>query len=161
MRQDIKADLGCPSVGEDAVETGLSQVEDSPVPRAIKELDHEYGQSFRGRYTLDNSLTRSLVSFQADKTRSIYRWFKYKEAFSAGLVENLLSRHRISEGMLLDPFAGSGTALFAASAAGMKDKGRELLTIGKQIMATKQLIDRKLKPEDIASLQHWAEGSPW
>ena len=161
MRQDMKAELACPTISDGAVETGLSQVEDSPELRAIEELDRGYEQAFRGRYTIDNSLTRSLVSFQADKTRAIYRWFKYKEAFSAGLVENLLSRQRLSEGMLLDPFAGSGTALFAAAAAGMKAEGIELLPIGQQIMATKQLIDRKLKPEDIASLEHWAEGSPW
>ena len=94
MPQDMKAELACPTIGDGALETGLSQVEDSPELRAIEELDRKCGQGFRGRYTIDNSLTRSLVSFQADKTRSIYRWFKYKEAFSAGLVENLLSRHR-------------------------------------------------------------------
>src|SRR5437870_787407 len=114
----MKTDTACLNHGDGVAETGLTQVEDSPALRAIEELDREFGLRFGGLLTIDNSLSRSLVSFQANKTRAIYRWFKYKEAFSAGLVENLLGREQISEGILLDPFAGSGTALFAAAATG-------------------------------------------
>jgi hypothetical protein len=32
------------------------------------------------------NLTRSLLSFQANKTRAAYRWYKYKEAFSASFI---------------------------------------------------------------------------
>ena len=63
------------------------------------------------------------MSFQANKTRPVYRWYKYKEAFSAALVEHLFERYGITAGRILDPFAGSGTALFAASAAGIAADG--------------------------------------
>jgi len=139
----------------------LAQAEDSLALRAIDKLDREFKQRFKGKLAIDSSLTRSLVSFQANKTRAIYRWFKYKEAFSAGLVEHLLSKYRICEGVLLDPFAGSGTALFAAGGTEMKAEGIELLPIGQEIIATKQLIDWDLKPRDIATVGRWAENQPW
>ena len=129
--------------------------------RAIEELDRQLAQSFKDRLNTDNSLTRSLISFQANKTRAIYRWFKYKEAFSAGLVENLLSRQRVSSGVLLDPFAGSGTSLFAAASVGMKAEGIELLPIGQEIIATKRMIDSDLQPQDIETLERWAGDRPW
>ncbi len=79
---------------------------------------------------VDGSLTRALVSFQANKSKAVYRWFKYKEAFSAGLVEHLLARSCVHGGTILDPFAGIGTALFAAGGMGMRAEGIELLPIG-------------------------------
>ena len=95
------------------------------------------------------------MSFQANKTRPVYRWYKYKEAFSAALVEHLFERYGITAGRILDPFAGSGTALFAASAAGIAADGIELLPIGQQIIATKKLVESALTTDDIGDLQRW------
>ena len=79
----------------------------------IEKLNLEAETRWANKLCVDNTVTRALVSFQANKGRAVYRWFKYKEAFSAGLIEHLLNKYRISKGILLDPFAGSGTALFA------------------------------------------------
>ena len=35
-------------------------------------------------------LNRQVVSFQANKSQPIYRWFKYKEGFSSTLVKYFL-----------------------------------------------------------------------
>ncbi|MGH7990742.1 MAG: site-specific DNA-methyltransferase, partial [Limisphaerales bacterium] len=110
---------------------------------------------------LEPLLSRSLVSFQANKGRAVYRWFKYKESFSAGLVEFLLNQHRVAGGVLLDPFAGIGTALFAAGAFEMKAEGIELLPIGQRIIETKQLIDWDIQPSDVKIIQKWADEKPW
>ncbi len=59
--------------------------------RALEEvfqLNAEFEQCYQNTFRVENLLTRSLVSFQANKNRAVYRWFKYKEAFSAGLIEN-------------------------------------------------------------------------
>lgn len=109
---------------------------------------------------LETSLSRSLVSFQANKARAVYRWYKYKEAFSAGLIEYLLSRYRVANGFLLDPFAGTGTALFAGASFGMRAEGIELLPIGQTIIATKQLIDWDITPQDLQRLTLWADELP-
>ena len=76
------------------------------------------------------SLNRTLVSFQANKKESFYRWFKYKEGFSRRLVDYFIDKYHPSIGHILDPFAGSGATLFAAREKGWKSTGIELLPIG-------------------------------
>ena len=127
----------------------------------IERLNLEAETRWADKLCVDSSLTRALVSFQANKGRAVYRWFKYKEAFSAGLIEHLLSKYRISKGVLLDPFAGSGTALFAAGGLGMKAEGIELLPIGRTLIATKQLIDWDLIDADVKRLAFWRDEHPW
>lgn len=127
----------------------------------IEELNRKAEADWADKLRVDNSLTRALVSFQANKGRAVYRWFKYKEAFSAGLVEHLLHKYRITRGTLLDPFAGTGTALFVAGGMGMKAEGIELLPLGQTVIATKQLIDWNLKNADVARLASWSNERPW
>ena len=127
----------------------------------IEALDTQLLSNFHDKVKLETSLTRQLVSFQANKTRQSYRWYKYKEAFSAALVEYLLCRYGLTSGNLLDPFAGSGTALFAANAQGMTSDGIELLSIGQQIISTKLDIERTFTPDDFALLRKWQTNRPW
>lgn len=127
----------------------------------IAALDQALAKHFRAALALEPLLTRSLVSFQANKTRPIYRWYKYKEAFSAGLVEFLLHKFRVQRGIILDPFAGSGTALFAASEMGLDADGIELLPIGQQIIETKKLVENELTRTDQVILAEWASRRVW
>lgn len=72
--------------------------------------------------------SRQLVSFQANKTEQMHRWSKYREGFSASLVEILLHELNIRPGdVVLDPFAGSATTLLVASMSGLNAVGIELL----------------------------------
>lgn len=127
----------------------------------IKKLDNNLMQYFKSKFIVQPSLTRPLVSFQANKTRSVYRWYKFKEAFSASLVEHLYNKFGISKGIILDPFAGSGTALFAASTMGINTDGIELLPIGQQIISTKKILESNFTSEDIDTVQRWAKLHPW
>ncbi|MBI5649500.1 MAG: site-specific DNA-methyltransferase [Chloroflexi bacterium] len=127
----------------------------------IEQLDQFWSRHFRNNIIVQSSLTRPLVSFQANKTRPVYRWYKYKEAFSAALVEHFLHKYAITQGTILDPFAGSGTALFVASAQGINAEGIELLPIGQQIIATKKMIESEFTPEDFAALKRWSTTRVW
>lgn len=127
---------------------------------SIDTISAQFEQHYNDRLSTDTALTRGLVSFQANKTRSVYRWYKFKEAFSAELVEYLLERYGLKVGTVLDPFAGSGTALFVASGLGLAAEGIELLPIGQRIIETKQMID-DLVAADLEDLSRWAANPPW
>ena len=81
---------------------------------------------------------RQVVSFQANKKEPIYRWFKYKEGFSATLVKYFLKEYSNKPGKILDPFAGAGTTLFAAQEEGWESTGIELLPVGTFVMKARQ-----------------------
>jgi DNA modification methylase len=137
------------------------QVETKPALEQIERLDRNLEDYFRDKFMVQTSLNRQLVSFQANKSRPVYRWYKYKEGFSAGLMEHLFAKYHISSGRMLDPFAGSGTSLFVASDLGLDADGIELLPIGQQIIYTKQVIEAQITQEDLAELQRWIEVGEW
>lgn len=127
----------------------------------IGNLDSALEDRFKGKFRIQPSLTRSLVSFQANKNRPIYRWYKYKEGFSASLVEHFFQKYGVISGRILDPFAGSGTALFTASALGLEADGIELLPIGQQIINTKRLLESEFTPTDFNEIEQWAKTPVW
>ncbi|MCX7840830.1 MAG: site-specific DNA-methyltransferase [Anaerolineae bacterium] len=124
-------------------------------------LDKRLVQRFKNKFLVQPALARPLVSFQANKTRPVYRWYKFKEAFSASLVEYLFHKYNITTGRILDPFAGSGTTLFVASGMGIDAEGIELLPIGHEIITAKQILDAEFTPEDFARLREWATRKVW
>ncbi len=110
---------------------------------------------------VNSDLTRALVSFQANRSESEHRWYKYKEGFSASLVRYVLSKVGPQGGCLLDPFAGSGTALFCAHERGLRSVGIELLPIGIEIIEVRKLLlaaDRENLAREITA---FSERSPW
>ncbi len=127
----------------------------------IYNLDQNLNEYFKKKFIIKSELNRTLVSFQANKNKAVYRWFKYKEAFSASLVEYLLNQYPISKGKILDPFAGSGTALFVASANGINADGIELLPIGQEIINTRKIIEFDLTNEDLKILKNWLNLKLW
>jgi len=127
----------------------------------IDALEKKLTQHFHNKIKLQPDLTRQLVSFQANKPRPTYRWYKYKEAFSASLIEMLLSKYGITSGRVLDPFAGSGTALFAASEAGIDADGVELLPVGQQIILARKCLEKEFTTDDLATLKRWWTERPW
>jgi DNA modification methylase len=124
-------------------------------------LDRQLESQYQSKIILEPELNRQLVSFQANKSKPVYRWYKYKEGFSASLIEYLLTRFNVTQGRVLDPFAGSGTTLFVASEQGIDADGIELLPIGQQIIRTRKIIDAGLSTDDILELRRWATDHPW
>ena len=127
----------------------------------IAELDTSLIEYFPNTFVVDNALTRKLVSFQANKARTYYRWYKYKEAFSADLVEYLFRKYQVVKGRILDPFAGAGTALFVCSSLGYDSEGIELLPVGQKIIQANVLARGANKQSIISGLENWLLQKPW
>jgi DNA modification methylase len=127
----------------------------------IDDLDQQLYQHFLLKFKVQPFLTRQIVSFQANKNQGAYRWYKFKEAFSSSLINFLLVQYGILSGKVLDPFAGSGTALFSASAAGLNAYGIELLPIGQQIISARFCLERQFTDDDFATLNYWFNELPW
>ncbi|NWJ95756.1 MAG: site-specific DNA-methyltransferase [Chloroflexi bacterium] len=104
-------------------------------------------RKFEKRIEVNRDLDRGLVSYQEDKETPFYRWFKYKEGFTSRLVSYLLNKVHPVLGLLLDPFAGSGAALFAAASAGWETSGIDVLPVGIHIVQARisaNLVDINL-----------------
>ena len=127
----------------------------------IADLDQELESHYAPVMLVDNSLTRQLVSFQANKQKPLYRAYKYKEAFSADLVAYLLRSYQVKNGKLLDPFAGIGTTLFTGSKFGYSADGIELLPIGQRVITAHNFLLHHITDKDLSILKKWRDEKPW
>ena len=127
----------------------------------IIQLDKSLEQNFSDKLEVCKDLSRVLVSFQGNKSRPSYRWYKYKEGFSASLIDYFLNENDLSSGNILDPFAGSGTTLFVASERGLQAEGIELLPICQQIIKKREILETKLTESNIFALQNFISQKVW
>ncbi|MEW6528850.1 MAG: DNA methyltransferase [Candidatus Micrarchaeota archaeon] len=58
-------------------------------------------------------------TFESDKSKPIYNWFYYKEAYSSEFVEQILDKFGMRNGNILDPFCGIGTTCLVAKSRGL------------------------------------------
>lgn len=62
-----------------------------------------------------NATYSSLLNYSEEIDKPFQRWFRYKEGFSIDLVKKIIQELSINKnGIILDPFSGSGTTLLAA-----------------------------------------------
>jgi len=136
-------------------------VENMSAPVKILNELNAIHERYSHKMVVNPALTRALVSFQANKKVQSFRWFKYKEGFSAALVDYLLDRLRIVQGIVLDPFAGSGTTLFVAAKRGLNCIGVELLPIGCELINVRRILN-EIEPDATSRrLSSWASNRPW
>ena len=102
---------------------------------------------FADRIHTSPFLSRKLVSYQGNKNVPGLRWLKYKEGFSADLVEGLLGA--TSAKTLLDPFSGSGTAPLTAGSLGIEATGIEIMPVGHLLAHSISAASNGLKREDL------------
>ncbi len=135
--------------------------EQSLTKEKIVQLDKNLEQTFSGKLEVCKDLSRVLVSFQGNKSRPSYRWYKYKEGFSASLIDYFLNENSLNSGTILDPFAGSGTTLFVASERGLQADGIEILPISQQVVKKRKVLETEFSERDISDLQNFAAAKIW
>jgi DNA modification methylase len=106
----------------------------------IQRAEIELTDRYKTKLVVNTELDRKIVSFQANKVETGNRWFKYKEGFSATLMRYIFAKTGLLTGHLFDPFAGAGTALFAAAAMGMEATGIELLPSSAESIEARRLL---------------------
>lgn len=103
---------------------------------------------------------RQIVSYQANKSARMHRWFKCKEGFSAQLVHKLIKEFGLKPSQrILDPFAGVSTTLLVAQEYELNATGIEVMPIGDLVWRAKS----RLSQYDIDQLQEirdWVESTP-
>ncbi len=114
------------NVSKSKLQTSIPQVASSSIER------EKLYQKFKSKISTNSMLDRSLVSNQANKKLPFFSWFRYKEGFSEPFVDYVITHilKHSKPGILLDPFSGAGSALFAASVRGWQTKGIEVLPVG-------------------------------
>ncbi len=128
--------------------------------QALRELITRYEENRQGLLLTNIDLTRKVVSFQANKSTPIYRLFKYKEGFSAILVEYLIDTFNIT-GPILDPFSGTGTSSIVAGSRNIPSMGIELLPVGHLVAKARSLFLNGISATSRMTLLKWRDGRPW
>ena len=90
---------------------------------------------------ITDEFNRQTVSFQKNKRNVVHRWLKYKEGFSAELVETLLKKMELNESStIMDPFMGSGTTALVCRMMGYDCIGFDILPTSKLAIEVKSNI---------------------
>ncbi len=71
------------------------------------------------------------VTYVSNKSQPVYGWFRFKEGFSSGLVEELVKNEWLlpQGSIIFDPFAGCGTTLLACQDLGYLAAGCDIMPI--------------------------------
>lgn len=117
---NVQRAVELPALAETAT---LTEPDESPARDGLR-------ARFESRLVVRHDLNRRLVSYQANKAMPGLRWLKYKEGFSAHLVQDAL---RLAEGTVLDPFAGLCTTPLVAGGAGRPAVGIEIMPVGPRV----------------------------
>ena len=131
------------------------------IAREIQIAEQTLHREYEHAYSVNHELDRTIVSYQRSKTESVSRWCKFKEAFSTSFVRYILDRLSIGQGSVLDPFAGSGTAIFTSAALGMDSIGVELLPNAYAIMELRKSVSDMDSTQVTKAINQFAEALSW
>jgi len=99
----------------------------SPNEGSVKERQ-TLAHRFSRRLSTNSFLSRQTVSYQGNRDTPGFRWMKYKEGFSSGLVEHMIKQE--APRSVLDPFAGICTTPLVAASRGCQATGIEIMPLG-------------------------------
>lgn len=90
-----------------------------------------------------DKFSRKSVSYQLSKNEPLHGWLRYKEGFSAELVNNLLDEAGIRPGdWVMDPFMGSGTTALVCQMRGIHSMGYDVMPLADVALKAKASCTR-------------------
>jgi DNA modification methylase len=133
--QEIKELIGIKTYKQlalfaDKQERSINQV----VKRLIKQNLSEF-------YNV-NGMSKKDVTFIKSKNIPFQRWYPYIEGYSTDFVKSLIRNFDIKDTLVYDPFAGTGTTLFAADDEGLSTVYSEVNPLLQYLILTKTKVLR-------------------
>lgn len=90
---------------------------------------------------ITDKFNRQSVSYQLSKKDVLHSWLKYKEGFSANLVNLLLDEMGATPGdLVMDPFFGSGTTGLVCQMRGVNSIGYDIMPISTVAVKAKSAV---------------------
>ena len=77
------------------------------------------------------------VTFSGSKDLPFQRWYPYIEGYSPDFVKSLISNYNIQDTLIYEPFAGTGTTIFAANESNLKTVYTEVNPLLQYLIQTK------------------------
>lgn len=103
------------------------------------ELERKYADFLE----ITDRFDRQNVSYQLSKKDALHSWLKYKEGFSANLVNNLLDEMGAKPGnWVMDPFMGSGTTALVCQMRGINSIGYDVIPLSAVSIKAKEAVLR-------------------
>ena len=107
----------------------------------------EARRAIEARYTpileVTSKFDRQSVSYQLSKKDALHSWLKYKEGFSADLVNILLDDMGAEPSdTVMDPFMGSGTTALVCQMRGINSIGYDIMPISEVSISAKANVMR-------------------
>lgn len=104
-----------------------------------RKIEKKYSKNLE----ITDKFNRKNVSYQLNKKDILHSWLKYKEGFSANLVNILLDEMGIKPGdWIMDPFMGMGTTALVCQMRGINSIGYDIMPISSVSIKAKTDIFR-------------------
>lgn len=83
------------------------------------------------------SFASSDITFKSSKTIPFQRWYPYAEGYSPDFVTSIISKYIKDNGLVYEPFAGTGTTIFASDSMGFSTVYSEVNPVLRFLVDTK------------------------
>lgn len=84
-----------------------------------------------------DGMTKKDVTFVKSKDTPFQRWYPYIEGYSPDFVKSLIKNFEIKDTLIYEPFAGTGTTIFAADEEGLSTVYSEVNPLLQYLIQTK------------------------
>lgn len=133
--QEIKELIGIKTYKQlalfaDKQERSINQIVKRLIKQNLSEVDQVSG------------MTKRDVTFVKSKDTPFQRWYPYIEGYSTDFVKSLIEHYNIIDSVIYEPFAGTGTTLFASDEKGLSTVYSEVNPLLQYLIQTKLNVQK-------------------